>query len=157
MPLPRLTRMQIGYIGVAVVILWAALPKMVFWTAYASIPLEFLILDAKSGRPIQGASVEFVMRGPEMRASTGQDGVAKVVGRFRVGGRADIFQRTRAVNYYEDLRISADGYHVLHDELDRYTGMPRYHSEPIPPRIVIRLEPAQPKPDRIPSGASDEL
>ena len=58
------------------------------WSGHASVPLEFLILDTSTGRPIVGASVSLgEVHRTEYAASTGLDGRAKLV-RYTEAGLA---------------------------------------------------------------------
>ena len=60
--------------GVVTVVLinlpWAA------WVGHASIPLEFVILDALTGQPLDGASIRLVESTPEYEVTTGAEGRA---------------------------------------------------------------------------------
>jgi hypothetical protein len=51
-----------------------------------------------------------------------------------------LLHRTQHVNYlFWRLVISAEGYKRVKDDLEQYTRDPRFHSDTIPPAIVIRL------------------
>jgi hypothetical protein len=144
MPVPRMKK----WLPMSLLVAAVLMPIMMvvstdaLWVGHDTISLEFLILDAKSGQPIEGATVSLLEKEPEYRANTGQDGVARLVARFMVAGRHSVFRRTRSVNYYYLLKISAKFHQDLTDELQNRTKEPRYHSDTNPPRIIIRLEPA---------------
>jgi hypothetical protein len=110
------------------------------WVRSASVPLEFLILDSSTGRPINGASIRLAEGDPEYRTTTGTDGRATLVIRAATAGRSSVFRSTRSVNYgHWSLAIAANGYNGLNDDLKRHTLGPRYHSDAVPALIVIRL------------------
>ena len=110
------------------------------WVGRASVPLEFLILDATTGRPINGASIWLAEGDPEYQATTGTDGTAKLIIQATTAGRSGIFRSVRSAYYdHWSLVISADGYKGLNDDLGRHTRGPRYHSDAVPPPIVVRL------------------
>ena len=120
----------------AVILLAIPLFQDAAWVGSATIPLEFLILDASTGRPVSGASVALAEGDPEYRATTGPDGTARLIIRAMIGGRSG----TRSVNYgHWALVISADGYKGVNDDLRHHTRDPRYHSEAVPPPIVVRI------------------
>jgi hypothetical protein len=111
------------------------------WVGKATIPLDFLILDASTGKPIAGASISLLRGRSEYAATSGPDGRATIVITATIGGRSSIFRRTRSVNYSWEIAINADEYEPVHDALQTFTRDRRYHSEPAPPTIVVRLEP----------------
>lgn len=117
------------------------------WDGSASVPLEFLTLDCATGHPINGATIRLAEGNTENRATTGPDGSAKLVIRAITGGRSSAVRNTRIVVYTTwSMAISADGYEGLNDDLGKYTQGPRFHSDLIPPPIVIRLPPERSKP-----------
>jgi hypothetical protein len=98
------------------------------WIGHASIPLEFLALDASTGRPIDGTSIRLIDGPPEYEAMTGPDGKARIVLEAMAAGSASLFHRTRSVNYlFWRLVISAKGYKSVKDDLNKYTWDPRFH------------------------------
>ncbi len=112
------------------------------WSGHASVPLEFLILDAPTGRPIAGASVWLGEVQPEYAASTGPDGRAKFVVLAHTAGRSSqLGSSTRSVDYEWALSVSVEGYEDVYEALKDHTRGPRYHSGEVPPPIVIRLSP----------------
>jgi hypothetical protein len=113
------------------------------WVGGASIPLEFLVLDATTGRPIEGASLRLVLeegRDPEYEATTGADGQAKVCIRAMTYGQSFLLRSTRFVRYHWTLIITADHHVGATLSLYELTRGARYHSDPAPPPIVIRLD-----------------
>jgi hypothetical protein len=132
-------------VAVAIVALIFVITSRMFdvlWVGHASLPLEFLALDASTGRPIGGALIRLIDGPPEYEATTGPDGKAKIVIEARAAGSASLFHRTRSVYYLLwRLVISAKGYKSVKDDLNQYTWDPRFHSDPIPPPLVIRLQP----------------
>ncbi len=113
------------------------------WVGHSSISLEFLILDASTGKSIEGAKVQLVEGQPEYEATTGLGGRAKFVVDAVVGGRDSLFRRTRAVNYAWALAVDRDRYRAVFKDLREFTRDVRYHSDSEPPPIVIRLEQAR--------------
>ena len=70
------------------------------WVGRASIPLEFVVLDASTGHPVGGgAMVRLAEVHPEYQAATGPDGRAKFVVEATVSSDDSLIRRTRAVNY----------------------------------------------------------
>jgi hypothetical protein len=149
MLLPRLKQwLPMGVTGAAaILVVMVEVSRDALWVGHDSISLKFLILDAPSGRPIEGATILLPEKTPEYRATTGQDGVAELVARFMVAGRSSFLRQTRSVNYSTLLKISAEGHRVAKGDLQNYTQAPRYHSETNPPLIVIRLEPDLAEPE----------
>jgi hypothetical protein len=109
------------------------------WVGHASIPLEFVILDAPTGRPLEGASVRLVEWTPEYEASTGADGRANIAIYAMIGGRSSLVRKTRSVNYAWALAVTCGGHEGINQALSDVTRGPRYHSDSAPPPIVIRL------------------
>ena len=113
------------------------------WVGHAQVPLEFVILDASTGFPIEGATLRLLLEDdPEYVATTGPDGGARVVRQFMTGGRSSVLRSTRVVNYNLMVAITAVGHQPLRIELAELTREARYHSDPNPPPIVIRLAPS---------------
>jgi hypothetical protein len=114
------------------------LPEAV-WVGFASIPLEFLILDASTGQPIEGATIRLTESTPEYQAVTGPDGRARLTIEAVIAGRSSLARDTRTVNYHWMLLVTAGRHRELREDLGELTRSPRYHSDPVPPPIVIRL------------------
>lgn len=124
-----------------------ALSPDAYWVGGASIPIDFLVLDASTGQPIGGASVRLAEGNPEYQATTDPTGKARIVIQATTAGRSSLRRRTRSVNYGRWwLVVSAIGYMPLEDDLGRYTRDRRYHYDASPPPIVIRIasDPAGP-------------
>jgi hypothetical protein len=138
---PHVGRMMVAVavVTVAALVLTTILTEAA-WSGHASIPLEFLILDAATGRAIDGASIRLVEGDPEYQATTGPDGRAKVLLWATVGGRSSFLRDTRAVNYAWTFLVDCNGYRSVTENLREVTRDARYHSDPAPPSIVIRLE-----------------
>ena len=109
------------------------------WVGFASIPLEFVILDAPTGQPLEGASVRLIESTPEYDAITAADGRAKFVIHAMITGRSSLVRDTRSVKYAWTLSVTCDGHQGINQNLREITQGPRYHSDPAPPPIVIRL------------------
>ncbi len=142
-----LRRMMVAAMVFLLVLFATSLLSEALWVGSASVPLEFLCLDASTGRPIEGASVTLAEGHPEYRATTGADGKAHLVIRTTTAGRSSVIRSTRSVHYGRwSLVITANGYKSLNDSLRSHTLEPRYHSDAIPPPIVIHLpgEPTKP-------------
>jgi hypothetical protein len=117
------------------------------WVGDASIPLQFVILDASTGRPIKGATIRLINEPtPESEYEAADDpaGRAEIVVHAMVSGRSSWFRGTRSVNYKWLLDVAADGYDGLSADLRRFTRDPAYHYNTAPPPIVIRLAPMLP-------------
>jgi hypothetical protein len=109
------------------------------WVGHASIPLEFVILDAQTGKPLDGASVRLLEVRPEYEAATGADGRARIVVDAMVGGRSSLGRKTRRVNYAWAVSVTCRDHEGYYQALSKVTQGPPYHSDPVPPPIVIRL------------------
>ena len=110
------------------------------WVGFASVPLEFVVVDAASGKPIDGAAITLTEGKPEYSAVTGVDGRAKVVVHATISGRSSWRQETRSVNYAWGLSVTCDRYEPVYEALQNVTRDKRYHSDKSPPPIVIRLK-----------------
>ncbi len=140
----RLTIQRLMISVWAIVLSFVLLPPVFtvqLWSGHASIRLEFVILDASTGRLIEGASIRLIEWEPEYEAISGEDGRAKVVVRATTGGRSNIFRDTRSVHYAWGLVVTADCYRGISQALRDVTLGPRYHSDPTPPPILLRLAP----------------
>jgi hypothetical protein len=113
------------------------------WVGHASIRLEFVILDAPTGQPLEGASIRLVEVAPEYEAITEADGRAKIVIDATVCGQSSLVRNTRVVNYAWTLLVTCNGHRRVNQDLSEVTRGPRYHSDVAPPPIVIRLAPCQ--------------
>lgn len=145
MGLPRVRfTVRAMMVAVAVVALLLVAQPEAVWVGHATIPLGFLILDASTGRPIEGASIHLDLEkeNPDYKATTGPDGHAEVVIQAMTTGRSSMVRHTRTVNYGKwMLVVAADGYESLTDDLRKLTLEPRYHYDAAPPPVVIRLRP----------------
>lgn len=115
------------------------LSPVAVWVGYASIPLEFVILDAPTGQPLEGALVRLAEYTPEYNAVTTADGRAKFDIHAMITGRSSLIQGTRTVNYAWTLSVACDGHQGISQDLREVTREPGYHSGPAPPPIVVRL------------------
>ncbi|WP_309379033.1 hypothetical protein [Paludisphaera borealis] len=112
------------------------------WSGQATIPLEFVVLGASTGRPIEGAVIrQMDETGSKYEAVAGPDGRVKIAIQARIAGRSSLLRRTRSVNYQWLLDVTADRHERLNEDLGRLTRDPAYHYGPVPPPIVIRLAP----------------
>jgi len=126
----------------AVIFVWILLQPIALWVGHASIPLEFVIVDALTGEPLRGASIQLVGSRLEYELAIGADGRAKVTIEAMTGGRHSWYENTRDVNYGAwELLVTREGYVTVHEDFREFTREPRYHSDPTPPPIVIRLAP----------------
>lgn len=141
------TRTRVFAVGVVAVAIAGilALTETV-WDGHSEIPLDFLILDSSTEEPIGDASIRLLLEdmpdseaNPRCEAKTGPDGWARIVHEFMTSGRSSMFRHTRTVNYSLMLNVRASGHRELKVELRDLTRDPGYHSEPVPPPIVIRL------------------
>ena len=116
------------------------------WVGSATIPLEFIVVDANTNMPVSGSLVQLKEGPPEYVAPvTGQDGRTRLVIKAMCAGRSSIFRRTRSVNYeFWEARVEADGYETFRDVLSNLTRDPRYHDQNavLPPiQIELRQKP----------------
>lgn len=110
------------------------------WVGRATIPLEFVILDDSTGKPIRGASIWLTEGTPEYRATADSNGRAKLLIRATVAGHSSRVRSTRAVNYGSWRLVVAGGGFDLNADLRMLTKDARYHYDATPPPIVIRLK-----------------
>jgi hypothetical protein len=110
------------------------------WVGFASIPLEFVVVDAASGKPIDGAAIDLTESSPEYSAVTGTDGRAKLIIHALISGRSSLRRETRSVNYSWGLTVTCDRYEPVYEALQNVTRDTRFHSDKAPPPIVIRLK-----------------
>jgi hypothetical protein len=108
------------------------------YVGYMSVPLEFLILDASTGQPIEGASVRLIEGDPAYETTTGSDGRSKIVIRAPAVGRS---RSTRVAIYPWTLTVTANRYAGVTDKLGSVMRALRYHRDAVPHPIVIRLVP----------------
>jgi len=141
-PRVRLTVRRMMTVVAVVSLLLLAQPDAL-WVGHATIPLDFLILDAPTGQPIGGASISLDEGSPSYTATTSPDGRATVVIRATTAGRSSLLRRTRSVNYGWALRVSAGGREGVTRDLNGYTRDRRYHADAAPPPIVVRLKPVR--------------
>ena len=147
LPRPRFTMRQLmGAVAVAAVGMFVlmVLGPVALWVGQATIPLEFLILDASTGKPIADASIRLAEGSVDYETTSGLDGRATIVIDAHTGGRSGPFEFTRTVNYAWSLVITADHHQSVNEDLKSRTRDPAYHSGPAPPPIVVRLTPLDP-------------
>ena len=119
------------------------------WIGHATIPLEFIVVDAKTNMPVSRSLVQLKEGQPEYAAPVmGKNGRTKLVIEAMCGGRSSIFGQTRSVHYGAwEVRIEADGYEPFRDVLSNLTRDRRYHEESaVPPPILIQLRKQTRKP-----------
>jgi hypothetical protein len=133
---------------VAVAIALLNIGSEAVWVGHATIPLEFLVLDDSTGRPLGGASVRLLVEDtpereayPECEATTGPDGRARLTHTSMVTGRESAFRSTRTVNYNLALDIKAVEHEEMRVPLRDLTRDRRFHSRSAAPLIVIRVFP----------------
>jgi hypothetical protein len=145
--------------------------KVSFGVGHVDVPLDFVFLDAATGRPVAGASLRLrdldwinePPREPEsIVRSSGPDGHARIklkgmmvtsCDRVTQDGRFSS-QLSRSVRYPAwECRVTAEGYQdleVSYEEFrSRVTGDRRLHEDSIPPSIVFRLR-RQVRPQPVP-------
>jgi hypothetical protein len=103
------------------------------WVGHASILLEFVILDAPTGEPLDGASVRQLEGIREYDAASGGDGRAKIVVDAMMGGRSSLVRKTRFVNYAWALSVTCGGHESFYQALSELTQGSLYHSDPSQP------------------------
>jgi hypothetical protein len=136
--------LSIALIGIATVLALGTLVVTLFldavWVGRATIPLEFQVFALDDGKPIDGARVRLYEGNPEFEVITGPDGRAQVTINAVTAGRSSRISESRSVNYAWALDVSADGFKPVNEDLKNRTRDPRYHSDPVPPPIVFRME-----------------
>jgi hypothetical protein len=114
---------------------------------HTTLPLEFLVVDAATGRPVPGSLVQLKGATPEYKAPlTDRDGRAKLVIQAMCGGRSSLFRSTRNVQYGEwEVSTESAGYETYRAGLSQFTHDHRYHDrDAVPPPIIIRIMPRSP-------------
>jgi len=122
------------------------------WIGHADVTLDFVLIDADSERPIDGAAIllrdaDFLSDPPEvqrapyrLQVKSGLDGHARIIVSLQVYGADD----DSWIKYPDwQLDASADGYKALTVTCDEFRGSyiadRHYHSELVPPPIVVPL------------------
>jgi hypothetical protein len=116
------------------------------WTGRATIPLQFTVLDAETGRPISGASIQLVriIEREYLAPPTRMDGGTTITIRAMCGGDGGILRRSRNVSYFPwTILAESNGYQPFRGDLEKRTSDRRFHDyNAVPPPIVIRLQPS---------------
>lgn len=113
-----------------------------FWVGSADIPLDLLVVDALTQRPIDNAAIALETDGSLNQVRTTSDGYARTRIHATIGGKASLFYRTRSVNYGSWwLTVSSPGHERHASLLNQHTDDPRFHTGEKPPPIIIRLRP----------------
>jgi hypothetical protein len=156
---PRFTvrRLMVAVAVVAGVLAFISVDCGPEGSGFASIPLQFTVLDAVTGKPVPGATIRLLrVIEPEYQANpTELDGRTALVIRARCGISGGIINRRwRGVNYlFWTLEVEAEGYLKFRSSLEKYTTDRRFHeSYGVQPPILIRLRksPGPPELERIP-------
>lgn len=149
--------------GVLAILALLALPprKVALGVGHVDVSLDFVFVDAETGRPVPGASlrlqdlddIQGTTAEPEVIVRTsGPDGHARIVLKGltfttsdRVAGDGRFVRHlTRDVRYPAwECRVTAEGYQDLTvspaNLRSTYLGDRRFHEDRIPPAIVFRL------------------
>jgi hypothetical protein len=114
--------------------------------APVNVPLNFVVVDETTGQPIEGASVTFPDcngSGITLAATTSPDGRARILldTVFSEGYNTILMHRVyRHISYRQDVEVSATGYRPSKIRLEDLTDDPRFHYDPVPPPILVRLK-----------------
>lgn len=107
-----------------------------------TVPIQFAIVDAETGRPVPGARVKLSRQNDRHHALTSSsDGLASLT--FKPGCDERIYLLGGLVYtvYYSnwELEVDAEGYERVKSLLSEYRGDTRYPGNIVPPPIVIRV------------------
>lgn len=140
LPRPRFT-IQGLMVSVAIVsVAFAVLSPDGCYVGFDPVTLRFLVLNASTGQPIEGASIGLNPASKELpahEAVTGPDG------RTEVDIQAPAFGRSRGlrfIRYPWQLTLSHDRYATLSDDLGGIIKGLGTRGHSTPPPIVLRLE-----------------
>lgn len=133
---------------VSIIIVLFPLTTPVYWLASATVPLQFTVLDAETGLPVSGASIQLlrVIDREYLAPPTGPDGRTTFVIQATSSGYGSvlqrIFSRKRPVNYrLWVIDVEAKGYAKFKGGLEKLTSDRRFHEKDVvSPPIVIQLQ-----------------
>jgi hypothetical protein len=118
------------------------------WEGSGEVGLRFVVVEARSGRPIQGAKVVVLTPFPaeSQETSTGPEGTASLVAPCQVV-RRKVLCWTAGVVHFTDrwFKVTAEGYEGTGREcLSWHTGRVRDlgHADPPPIRVELKRLPA---------------
>jgi hypothetical protein len=122
---------------------WPFVVSPDYFTGDLEVPLEFVVVDAGDGRPIEGALVRVVDAFRDENATgshSGRDGRARMRHGFAMRGVSRSYRRSGSVSF-EDcwLEVSAAGYRSSTTTLLDFTGTRRDLDDPRPPVITVAL------------------
>jgi hypothetical protein len=123
--------------------LWPFVVSPDYFDGDLQIPLEFVVVDAGNGRPIERALVRVVdaFRDENVTDShSGRDGRARMSHGFAMRGVSRSYRRSGSVSF-EDcwLEVSATGHRSSTTTLLEFTGTRRDLDDPRPPLMTVAL------------------
>jgi hypothetical protein len=115
------------------------LAELVPFSGEVKVDLEFVVVHAGDGQPIEGALIRLVdpfHDGKVKESRSGRDGRARMGYGFAMRGE----RRSGSVSFYDCwLEVSAAGHHSSITTLAEFTGTQRDINDPRPPAITITL------------------
>jgi hypothetical protein len=123
---------------------WPSMVDSVLFTGEMPVDLEFVVVDAADGRPIEGALIRVVDPMHEDQATVSPsrtDGRVRMTYHFPMKGHHRAYQTTGTVSF-EDcwLEASAAGHRSSNRVLADLTGNSRDIDSPHPPAMTLALE-----------------
>jgi hypothetical protein len=130
-------------------VLWQPMGQISQCNGGRIVPIEFAIVDAKTGSPVPRAKLTLSGRSLlHHDLETGPDGRAFL--RFQPGcdELAYAYSGIGYTVHYSNwgLGIEAEGYESVRDPLSSHRGDTRYAHDAVPPPIVIRITRRMPTP-----------
>jgi hypothetical protein len=124
-------------------VLFLAAVCVTYWTGSKDVRLRFLVVDAKTRAPIQGASVVLYHLGGDdgREVKTGPNGAANLTIPCMTAGRSSLFEYSGSVTFWEwRISVSKERYAGPDKvELLYWTGEGRDINSPDPPPIRVEL------------------
>jgi hypothetical protein len=123
--------------------LWPFLASPERFDGEFQLPLEFVVVEAGDGRPIEGAQIRVVepfRDGKDTVARSGRDGRAGMSHSFPVRGTRRSYRRSGSVSFYGCwLEVSAAGHRSSMTTLADFTGTRRDIDDSCPSAITVVL------------------
>jgi len=109
----------------------------------ATIPLEYIIQDDETWQPLAGAEIQLPGTYPAVKVRIGTDGHVRLAAEALTFDHSSLLRHTRYAYYPGWLKINADGYSMVQDDLNHFTSGILDRSVEAPPPTVIRLRKQQ--------------
>jgi len=97
--------------------------QTIHWSGLADVIVTIQVVDKKSGKPLEGVSIElyqpFDPEWPSMKFSTDKNGYVKFKNRFRASG--DNKSESISISFLTwKISVKSDGYRIVDDDFSRF-------------------------------------